>query len=549
MPALADLLSSARASYARRDWPDAYDGLKAAQQNATLSADDLHALADAAWWLGLIKETLTITEDCHRHFLEEGRPLRAAMNALDIGFTWLLRGEVAIGSGWVSRARRLLEDQPECAERGFLAWIDAAEALEGGDLDSALVGAVRIQELGHQFETPTLVCLGLVLEGMIAIRHGQVDKGFAMLDEAMLPVLAGRVPPEWAGNIYCQLMTVCHDLADVRRARQWTAATERWCDSFASAVMFVGVCRIHRIQLLQLHGDWMRAEQEASIACEELADMNVSVVAEAHYQLAELRMLRDDLVGAEESYQRAGGLGRNPQPGFALLHLHLGRTAEAAASIRTALADSTNRPFHRARLLVAQVEIALSRDEIAVAVVACRELDDIARTYATAGFRAWAGHARGAVLLAQGHADEGLRVLRHAFALYCDMEAPYEAAAVRSLRARAYGLLGDREAAALEWEAAAATYAQLGAALQIRRGAETSSRAVLPGGLTAREIEVLAYIAGGATNQEVAAALFISQKTVARHLANIFVKLGLTSRTAAAAWAHEHRLTRRRTGT
>lgn len=548
VPDLADVLSSARASYSRRDWPEAYRGLETARRHATLSADDLHALADAAWWLGLIKETLTISEDCHRRFIEEGRPLRAAMSALDVGFSWFLRGEVAIGSGWLNRARRMLEDEPECAERGFLIWLDATAALDDGDLESALVGARQIQELGHRFTTPALGCLGLVTEGMIAIRRGQVDKGFALLDEAMLPVLAGHVAPEWAGNIYCQLMAVCHDLADVRRARQWTAATERWCDSFASAVMFVGVCRIHRIQLMQLHGDWMRAEREASIACVELAEMNVMVVAEAHYQLAELRMLRDDLAGAEESYRRAGALGRDPQPGLALLCLAQGKPAEAAAGVRSALSESTNGPFRRARLLVAHIEIALKAGDVNAAGRACDELEDIASTYGTAGFRAWACHARGAVLLAQGHPAESLPVLREAFGRYSDMQAPYEAAGVRVVMAEAYESLGDTGAAELERDAAAATCAQLGAALQIRRLSERRARPGLPGGLSVREVEVLTHVADGATNKEVAAALFISQKTVARHLANIFGKLGVTSRTAAAKWAHEQRLTHQRTG-
>lgn len=548
MPELADLLATARASYAKRDWPDAYRGLVTARQRGSLAADDLHSLADAAWWLGLIKETLTISEECHQHFLDEGRPRRAAMNALDIGFTWMLRGEVAIGSGWVSRARRLLDDQPECAEQGFLIWLDTAEALEGSDLDAALVGARRTQEIGQRFTSPTLIALGLVCEGMVSIHRGQVDKGFALLDEAMLPVLAGQVAPEWAGNIYCQLMGVCHDLADVRRARQWTAATQRWCDGFASAVMFVGICRMHRVQLLQVGGLWPQAESEASIVCAELSGMNVAVVGEAHYQLAELRMLADDLAVAEQGYQRAGDLGRDPQPGLALLRVAQGRTAEATEGLRIALADSAQSTFRRARLLAAYVEAALANDEIPAATRASAELGEISARYARSGFTTWASHTRGAVLLAQGQPDQALALLQDAFGRYCDIPAPYEAARVRVLMAQAHGLLGDADAAAAELAAAARTCTELGAALQIRLLSEFRWHTEIPGGLTAREAEVLTQIAGGATNKEAAAALFISEKTVGRHLANIFTKLGVSSRTAAAAWAHEHRLTGHRAG-
>ena len=548
MPDVADLLARARASYARRDWPDAYRGLTTAREQSALATEDLQALADAAWWLGLINETLTISEECHQHFLKEGRPLRAAMSALDIGFGWLLRGEIALGSGWVSRARRLLEDQPDCAEQGFLVWLDTTKALERGDLDSALVGSRQVREWGHRFSSTTLTSLGLVGEGLVAIRSGSVNKGFALLDEAMLPVLAGQVPPEWAGNIYCQLMATCHDLADVNRARQWTAATERWCESLASAVMFVGVCRIHRIQLLQTGGEWARAKSEAVIACTELADMNVEVVGEAHYQLAELNRLRDGLSAAEQEYRRAGELGRDPQPGLALLLLAQDRIDEAANSIRVALADSVGAPFRRARLLMAHVEIALADGDVRSAARSSEELNEIAEQYPTTGFLTWARHARGAVALAQARAGDALEDLSAAHHGYTDMGAPYDAAGVRVLMAQAHRLLGDPDAAEAELDEAAATYEQLGAALQLRLLSGVRRSPVIAGGLTAREAEVLARVAGGGTNKEVAAALVISEKTVSRHLANIFLKLGVNSRTAAASWAYQHGLTRPQRG-
>jgi DNA-binding CsgD family transcriptional regulator len=436
------------------------------------------------------------------------------MTALGIGFDWLLRGEMSIGSGWLSRARRLIEQHPDSPEAGFLAWVDASAALESGELDSALVGALQVQEIGRRFDSPTLVCLGLVSEGTVAIRRGQVAEGFALLDEAMLPVLAGQLEPEWAGNIYCQLMAVCHDLADVRRARQWTTATERWCDGFPSAVMFVGICRMHRVQLLRIEGDWARAQAEATIACAELAELNVAVVGEAHYQLAELHRQRNDLVDAERAYGRAQELGRDPLPGAALLLLAQGRPGDAATMLRTALADAQSDPFRLARLLAAYVETALANDDLESAAGASDELSGIATTYASSGFLAWADHFRGAVLLAQGRPEAALEVLRTALAAYVAMGAPAEAATVRILIDDAHRMLDDTDAHP-------------------------------PGGLTDREAEILVQVASGATNKQVAAALFISEKTVARHLANIFAKLGLSSRTAAAAWAHQHRLRRR----
>lgn len=322
-----------------------------------------------------------------------------------------------------------------------------------------------------------------------------------MLDEAMLPVLAGQVPPEWAGNIYCQLMAVCHDLNDVPRARHWTAATQRWCDSFASAVMFVGVCRMHRVQLLQIGGQWREAEIEASLARCELAEMNLAVVAEAHYQLAELHMLAHDLAAAEHGYRRAKDFGRDPQPGLALLRAAQGRTDEAAADLEICLADNAHSPFRRARLLNAYVEIALADGDISAAARACDELGEIAVRYATSGFITWADHARGALLLAQGLPEQALVVLRDAHRRYCEIPAPYEAAGVRVLMSQAHGQRGDGQASAVELDAAIRTYHELGAKLRIRQLGALGKQAWLPGGLTAREAEVLAQIMAGATNK------------------------------------------------
>ena len=281
---------------------------------------------------------------------------------------------------------------------------------------------------------------------------------------------------------------------------------------------------------------------EATIAAEQLADLNVAVVGEAHYQLAELSRLRGDLVGAEQAYRRARELGREPLPGAALLLLAQGRLGDAAAMARTSLADGPPDTFRRARLLPAYVEIALADNDVDSAVWASKELGSIATTFASSGFLAWADHQRGAVLLAQREPQAALDVLRTALLAYSAMRAPYDAARVRILMGEAHRLLGDADAATLELEAAKATFSDLGLEWPNRRQGVPRRPVDRPGGLTDREVEVLDQVASGATNKQAAAALFISEKTVARHLANIFAKLGLSSRTAAAAWANEHRL-------
>jgi DNA-binding NarL/FixJ family response regulator len=544
----AGLLQDARDAFARRDWVRARAAFETARARATLSSDDTYAAADAAWWLGLIDEALAAYEDAYHLYLREHRPRKAANSALGIGYTLALRGDGAIGSGWMSRAVRLLEGEAESVEHGYLVFIEIETALGAGELESAIVRSRDLQEMGRRFADPTLTALGVVGEGRALIKRGQVSRGLALLDEGMLAAVSEEMDPSWAGNIYCSLMIACHELADVRRAAEWTQATARWCESMPAAGPFMGICRVHRAQILQLQGGWDDAEREAIRVCAELAHFDVGTVAEAHYQLGEVCRLRGRLAAAEDAYRHAHAMGRDPQPGLALLRLAQGRAAAAAASIQTALAGEARNRLVRARLCAAQVEIALAAGEMDVARRAGDELEEIAGVYGSSGFEAAALQARGAILLAEGQATAALQTLRAACLRWQRLNAPYETARVRVLLARLYEALGDRDAAALELDAAAAVFDRLGARLDARTVAELRDRPLLPGDLTEREVEVLAEVAAGKSNREIAGALFISEKTVARHLANIFAKLGLSSRTAAAAYAIEHGLARRGRG-
>ncbi len=503
----ADLVGQALDAIDRRDFAAAYDLLVPLHRAGSLDGSGLYALSDAAWWLGLIRETIQICEECHERFLAEGKVDRAAIVALESGFHWMMRGEPEVGSGWLSRARRLLEDQPVGVGHGYLVWMDAQARLAEGDLDGARAGADQLRQLAVDLDAPFLGCFGLAMQGAMAINAGDLARGFELLDEAMLPVLAGRVGQGESGNLYCQLIAICTDVADVARARRWTEATERWCELSSDPVMFTGICRVHRAQLLRIQGDLDGAELAAAEACTALAELNVEVVGEGHYEVGEARRLRGDHAGAATAYDAAASLGRVPEPGRSLLLLADERLDEADASIRAALAEQ-GAPFPRARLLGAQVQIACARGDYAAADAATAELESIARTYGSPGFRAWADIARGAVLLGSGSAAEAVAPLRAAVAGCRGMGAISDEGIARALLERAV------------------------------RPVEPPTPDP-PGGLTAREWEILSAVAEGLSNRQVAATLVISEKTVARHLANVFAKLGVSSRTAAAAWAHQ----------
>ena len=533
------LLEQARAAHRKHQYDVAYRTLQAAGEEHSLPADDMRLLADAAWWLGMISECLGLTETLHQRYLAEGRVDRAALHAIDLGGLWFMRGEHALASGWLSRGRRLLEGQPRGPAHGYLAYLEISGALEEQRLDEATAGARDLQRLGAELGDETFTALGLLCEGLAEIRRGHLRNGFGLLDEAMLPVVAERVSPDWAGNIYCTIVTTCIDLMDVSRAREWARNTERWVEQFSDAVMFVGVCRAHRVQLLAIEGAWTAAEGEAAQVTADLADMNVAAVAEVEYQLGEMCRIRGVPGRASAHFARAAQLGRDPQPGAALLQLSAGEASAAWSAVSEAVAAAVASPFSAARLLRAQVQIGLATGHLQSAEAAAGRLEQIRETYKTPGFEAWADEARGAVLLSEGQPDRAVPLLERAGRQHRALGATYDAAVVDTLLGAAHRALGDDESARRCADAANAVFVRLGVPPVV---AAVPTEQAPPGGLTRREVEVLMKIATGSSNREAAAVLHISEATLRRHLANIFVKLEVGSRTAAAAWAHDNGL-------
>lgn len=531
-----ETLDSARAAFAARQWVDAHEGFVAAREKAPLDADDLAALSQAAWWLGLMDESLAAGEEAYKLYLDAADNRRAAYRAFDVAYGYFLKGNEAVGSGWLRRAHRLLADEPDCPEQGYLLYFAVETSLDGGE--ETMAKAREVQAFGRRHGDRNLVAAGIVAEGRVLIKLGRAQEGVALLDEGMLEASSLEMAPGWAGNIYCHLMAACYELGDIGRAAAWTQSTSAWCDAMAPAVLFKGICRVHRAQVMQIRGDWAQAQDEAERVCEDVAHIHVGVVAEGHYQIGEIKRLRGDLDGAEQAYQDGHRLGRDPEPGLALLRLAQGRAEAASTLIRSAL-TGVGDPLARARLLVAQVEIAIALGDEATATAAADELDEVASVYGSSGLQAAARRSRGAVLLATGRPEEALSTLRTACSGWTELEAPYDCAKVRVLLAQAYRELGDTESSERELAAARAAFEALGAT---RDAAEVTKedRAVLPKGLTQREAQVLALVAAGRTNRQIADELFLSQKTVARHASNIFTKIGVTTRTAAARFAFEH---------
>lgn len=456
----------------------------------------------------------------------------AAKKAVDVALAWLTRGDLNIGQGWMNRARRLLEGAPDCQTIGYLAYLDAYIATCAGDTDALARQVTILRQMAGRLDSPAMTALCLVVEALAAIGEVRVADAFGLIDEAMLAVLADEFPIEWAGDIYCLVLHHCNRLADLPRMRAWTQSMERWCENVA-AVVYGGVCEMHRLRLLTATEDLRLVEDQLFVASRKLKDVNTFVAAEGFYELGEIRRLRGDVGGAVAAFSQARSLGVDPQPGEALLKCRQGDSAAAWNALQAALAWQDQ--VGRMRLLRAAVEVALNRGSVDDAEACCSELESGAEAFGTPGFKAWAAHARGTVFVRRGEYGRALDALQVALREYRTQQCRYETAEVYECLATVHRALGDDDRAAADAATAKSIYTQLGVRVQ------PASRERAPvAGLTKREIEILARIASGATNKQVAEQIFISEKTVGRHLANIYAKLGVSSRTAAATWAYAH---------
>jgi DNA-binding NarL/FixJ family response regulator len=536
-------VTARQAASGRPAWGEAYAHLAAADREGSLPADRLPDLAVAAYLIGHEQESADIWARAHRASLERGDVPAGARCAFWIVTALLDRGDHAQAGGWLSRAQRLLdEERLDCVERGYLLVPEALRRLGGGNAAGARDAFHQAAEIGRRFNDPDLVALARHGEGRALIRLGEAAAGVGLLDEVMVAVTSADVSPIVAGTVYCSVISACHEIFDLRRAHEWTAALTRWCQAQPDLVPFRGQCLVRRAEILLLHGDWGDALDEATRACERLSEPSDQPgLGAAFYQRAELHRLRGEFAPAEEAYRRAHSCGRTPEPGLARLRLAQGKTEVAAGALRRALDEARER---RARppLLWAYADALLAGGDVAGAGAAAEELAAIAADLNVPYLYAVSAHAAGAVLLAGGDAPAALESLRRAWAGWRTLGDPYDAARARLLIAEACAALGDRDSAKLERESARQAFRQLGAAPDLARLDEGAKKASGAGRLTGREVEVLRLVATGRTNRRIAAQLRISEKTVARHLSNIFTKLAVSSRAAATAWAYEHGL-------
>ena len=536
-----DDLGLGRDAYTRRAWGAAAAHLARADP-ATLTAEDWHALATAAYLVADRDTAVRAWQQAFALHTEAGEPLAAARDAQWIAYVHNADGNPALGSGWVARGLRILEGQPDDVEpRGFLAIHEFYGYLNAGDYAAAGECGRRVLEIGQRWHNGDLTAFGLVSQGRMLIYSGRVPEGLALLDEAMVGLTSGEVSAIVAGNIYCAMIEGCQEISDYRRMSQWTRALDEWCRGQPDLVPFTGQCAVHRGQILRAHGSFAEALDELALAAERYAANGMDpAVGLALYERAEVLRTMGDLDAAERAYLDAQAHGMEPQPGMSLLWLARGRTSAALASAHRLL-DEPAGPVQRVRRLPAIVQVLVAAGEAEAAGGAAAELVDLAERFGCATLVAEGGYAAGLVALAGADANGALAPLRRAWRTWIELGNRYDAARARVQIALAFRTLGDEESALSELAVAERTFAELGAEPARREASKLRSTA-LPDGLTAREVEVLRLVATGRSNPQIAAELVLSEKTVARHLSNIFTKTGVTSRTAAATYALQHDL-------
>jgi ATP/maltotriose-dependent transcriptional regulator MalT len=528
-------LDAARAHLDRWAWADALDAAKALALTGIDEAERLDLVATASWWLGRMDESMDARERAYLIFEECDATRPAGQCAVWLWQDNMLKARPAIAGGWLRRARRLLDAHGDTAEYGNLLLREAEMAHGAGDLPAALELGRAGLDLARQLKSVSLEAEALQTIGRVLIDQGDVAEGMGHLDEAMLGAAEGRLTPYATGKVYCSLISACEQLGDVRRATEWTDATLRWSEKHPLA-MWPGICRVHHAALLTLRGQWDAAEREARRACEDIGDFHVVNAATGFAEIGDIRRRLGDLDAAEEAFARAEELTGGQSAGVALLRLAQRRIDAATAIITRLLNEQTWNRLERGKLLPARVQIAVAAGDLAAADDAVAELEQIATDYDSALLGAAALTARGRLQLAEGDAEAAAVTLREALRDWQSLDVPYEVATGRLLLGQACRDGGDEESAANSFAAATAIFERLGAALDARHVRDLTSGGPLPGGLSEREGEVLRLVAEGKTNKDIATELFLSERTVARHLSNIFTKLDVNTRTAAAAF-------------
>lgn len=464
----ADQLAAGRQAHAAQQWEPAYLALAAAAGALDLEAEDLQRLGEAAYWTGRTDEGVSVREKAYGAYTKEGKRQPAALIALTLADLYKYRLAKAVSKAWVARAESLIDDDSPTEAYGYLLRWKCIEAFESeGQPEKAFELADQVIAVGAALGNRSLEALGLQDKGRFLVATGRIDEGMALVDEAMVAAVSGELNADATGRSYCNMLTVCDQVADFQRASEWSAAAEEWCKQHSDSA-YPGICRIFRAELKWLHGDWESAVADLDQAVSELTGFT-PIVGAALYQKAEVALRAGSLEDAEALFRSAHEHGYSALPGLAELRLRQGDPEAAVQLVRDALGGQNLGPLARAKYLpvLFDTELILGhRDE---AMQALTELEEVATLCASTAMRSSAAHRRGAISLSDDEPAAAVGELRAAIVGWTELQMPYETAQSRMLLAQAQLSLGLDSAARLELSAARSAFETLGANLDIGR--------------------------------------------------------------------------------
>lgn len=531
-----DAVTRGRDAATRHQWSEALEVLGSVSDDA-LSPDDLAILATAAYLVGDVGVAIDALERAYSRSLDSEDRGGAVTFGFWAVFILMNRGSVAQAGGWIARVTALLDEMAaDAPQHAYLLALEGfrAVALEH-EYERGHSIADRLVDLARASGDRSLLALGLNIDGRALVRSARIEEGMARLDEAMVEILSGTVSPIVSGTVYCSMIEACEEIAERRRAQEWTEALTSWCERQQGMLTFQGQCRTHRATILRHHGRWAEAAAEAELARQRFEGAaDEPATGRAWYERAEIHRLSGELDAALAAYETAASWGHDPHPGLARLRFAQGDAEAAVSGLRRRLVE-TELPIQRVRLLPALVDVLVGAGDVEGAGEATAELEQLAERYGTAVLDARAGFARGSIEMAGGNAAAALPPLRAACERWRTLGDPYEEARTHELIAEACRAVGDRDAAEFEHAAARRLLADLRGDTNEQEGGDDH-------GLSPREREVLGLVATGMTNAQIADELFLATKTIDRHVGNILTKLGVPTRTAATAYAYEHGL-------
>ncbi|WP_426322722.1 LuxR C-terminal-related transcriptional regulator [Microbacterium sp. E-13] len=529
-----------RSAAADLRWAAALELLSRADARGELAASDLDLLGKVTLLRGEPRASVDALTRAYSAHLATADAAGAVGSAGWLALEMIELGDFTNSVAWAARAMRIVNGMPRPgALAGFARLAPAVGQLGSGNPADAAQRFREILAIADAHDDRELAANARLGLGKSLIEIGEIGDGFACFDWCMTAIAAGDITPVVTGTLACAMISDALLAFDLERATAWTAVLDRWCSAQPELITFSGQCQALKAALLLIRGAWGEASTAAELALSRFRAGDYRAVWGAPYQLAELGRLRGAFHSAEESYRRAAESGWEAEPGVSLLHLAAGRTQRAQEEIRRSVAGAD--PFTRCFLLPALIEIEVAAGDAAAARRGLDELSAGRRAARTPMLDAIVEAAEARVLIAEGQSDAAVTPGRSAVDLWTRLDARYEAARCRVLVGRALHSTGEGAEAAAQFDTARAVFRSLGADPALAElDAVTAGRR--SAALTPRELEVLRLVSTGLTNRAVGAKLSLSEKTVARHLANIFGKLGLSTRAAATAYAYENGL-------